>query len=407
MQQFTTDKLAASNVLSLEDISKIPAPDPKFFRSQDASTHIHSLLDSEHVLWVKSGRSAIYLTLRHLNIGKGDYVLVPSYHCPTMVAPIVELGAKPLFYPIHADGTACIEHLTSLAPDHIRAILAVHFFGTPRHMRALREWSNQRGLALIEDCAHTMFGSVDGKPVGTWGDFAIGSLTKFLPVTEGGLLVSQSEELSTLPLSDRALKNEIKSFADMLELMSLRPNAGLLSLPIKVLFKIKKRIRGNRASTLSCPASDDEINRPREAWDGFSLDVQQATSKLARTTRWVCSHINLNETARQRRNNAQLLINKLKNTSGAHALSSTIADDEVPYVVPFWVDNPEPVYRQLKAMRFPVYRWDRLWPDVPHLPNDQGLLWSRHVFQLVCHQSQTEQDIQRMADAFRQACQQN
>src|SRR5262252_9349500 len=54
------------------------------------------------VIFASSGRAAIFLGLEALGVGPGDRVLVPTYHCPTMIAPIVRLGAKPLFYPINA-----------------------------------------------------------------------------------------------------------------------------------------------------------------------------------------------------------------------------------------------------------------------------------------------------------------
>ena len=389
----------------LADLSRIPFLEPEWLSLGYLNGSCHNLMQRTHVLPVTSGRAAIYLALRALNVGPGSTVLVPSYHCPTMIAPIVALGARPQFYPITASGCVDQNYLDALPPDGVRAIIAAHFFGLPRPMQALRTWCTQRGVALVEDCAHTLYGTSDGKPVGAWGDFAIGSLTKFLPVTEGGVLVSNHEPVEEIALQPRQTKDQVRILADLLELLTCRKGAGLLSAPLRGLFLLKKKLRSPKQSTVASTESD--IDRPREAWDGFKIDVNFATTRPAHATEWLARHIDLDKVATLRRNNARQLLDALSHMQGAHALVDQLPEHAVPYVLPFWVDNPEPVYRRLKAMRFPVYRWDRLWPDVPSLPKDQGPLWSRHVFQLVCHQSQTEQDIQRMADAFRQACQQN
>jgi dTDP-4-amino-4,6-dideoxygalactose transaminase len=145
-----------------------------------------SFIDLARRQYTTSGRSAIFLALEALGIGAGDLVLVPSYHCPTMIAPVVTLGAKPLFYPIDDDGSPSRTWLDTLDTTGVRALLVAHFFGLPQPMALLRRWCDGRGVLLVEDCAHALFGRSDGHPVGSWGDAAIASLTKFLPVNEGG-----------------------------------------------------------------------------------------------------------------------------------------------------------------------------------------------------------------------------
>jgi hypothetical protein len=51
---------------------------------------------------------------------------------------------------------------------------------------------------LIEDCAHTFDSKLDGKLVGTFGDFAIYSLSKIFPMEEGGIIVGNTLRLSEL-----------------------------------------------------------------------------------------------------------------------------------------------------------------------------------------------------------------
>src|SRR3990172_1308016 len=135
-----------------------------------------SILDSRYLVYTTSGRAAIALALRFLGVGRGDRVLVPSYNCPTMVAPVLRLGAKPVFFPLTAQGGPALDRLEHVGLDGVRAILVAHYFGLPQPFAAVRAFCDAHGIALIEDCAHMFFGTVDGSPVGSWGDLAIASL---------------------------------------------------------------------------------------------------------------------------------------------------------------------------------------------------------------------------------------
>ena len=92
----------------------------------------------------------------------------------------------PFFYPLDGNGAPRLDWIRQQNLQGVRAILVAHFFGLPQPLAAIRQWCDQRGIRLIEDCAHALFGRSDGKAIGSWGDVAIGSLTKFHPVPEGG-----------------------------------------------------------------------------------------------------------------------------------------------------------------------------------------------------------------------------
>ncbi len=75
----------------------------------------------------------------------------------------------------------------------------------------------------------------------------------------------------------------------------------------------------------------------------------------------------------------------------------------VPYVFPLWVDEPDAPYYALKAAGVPVFRWDRLWPGTPFLPGDEGYAWSRHILQLPCHQDLSAADLDWLVGKVDQA----
>ena len=136
------------------------------------SVALPSVEDLPHVVMTSSGRAAIYQALRQLNLPAGSKVLLPTYHCPTMVAPVLLAGLEPVFYAVREDGLPDVTSLSRPEAANGRVVLTAHYFGLTRSLHEVRAWCDERGAALIEDCAHAFFGMAGERPVGAWGDYA-------------------------------------------------------------------------------------------------------------------------------------------------------------------------------------------------------------------------------------------
>jgi perosamine synthetase len=108
------------------------------------------------------------------------------------------VGAKPIF--------ADIEDKTfGLNPEDVRdkitkktkAIIPVHYGGSPCLIRELKEIAEDRGLLLIEDAAEAFGATVKNKKVGTFGDSGVLSFcqNKIITTGEGGAVVTDSKEI--------------------------------------------------------------------------------------------------------------------------------------------------------------------------------------------------------------------
>lgn len=106
------------------------------------------LLDLPGCTLTTSGRAAILLALEALGIGRGDPVLLPSYHCPTMAAPADAIGAEPRFYAINERGTPELQAIEREGTDGVRAMLVAHLFGLPQPLARIRQWCDARGIAF-------------------------------------------------------------------------------------------------------------------------------------------------------------------------------------------------------------------------------------------------------------------
>lgn len=140
-----------------------------------------------------SGTAALHLTLRAMNIGEGDEVIIPSYVCSALLNAVHYVGATPV--PADIDPATC-----NLDPADVkkrltartRAIIAPHLFGLPVDLDDLLGLN----IPVIEDCAQAVGSTYRGNPVGSFGYAAVFSFyaTKVMTTGEGGMVVSNSTE---------------------------------------------------------------------------------------------------------------------------------------------------------------------------------------------------------------------
>lgn len=347
------------------------------------------------VTFTTSGRAAILAALNALGLGPGDKVLVPTYHCPTMIAPAVVVGATPVFYPITARGAADLAWLSRQSLAGVRALLAAHFFGVPQPMRALRRFCDTHGIALIEDCAHAFFGVSDGRVVGGWGDFAIASLTKFFPVNEGGLLISQPPHPAPTLARTASWQEEMRSLIDALELGAHHARFAGANVLLNGAFSLKRTLKRPLRHTAPAPDAtalpiDPQLLRP----------LRQCT----RVAQWIFRRTHQARIIERRRHHYSQLVAMLSDTPGLTALTPRLPDGAAPYVMPLLVRTGDPAYHALRAAQIPVFRWCQPWPGTPDLPGDAAPRWARELFQLGCHQDLSERAIAHIADTVKRLC---
>ncbi len=357
---------------------------------------IPSVTGNPHIVYTTSGRAAIELALRVLGFGAGERVLVPTYHCPTMISPVVRLGGEPTFFPVTASGAPDIDYLERQDLRGVRAMLVAHYFGFVQPLSMVRAFCDARGIALIEDCAHAFFGASEGHPVGRWGTLAIASLTKFFPVAEGGCLVSTSLSLADCELAPRGTFAELKSVVDALEVGARHRRFRGLNAVLRGIFGLKELARGRRWTPE--PGADDESSAPPSVDD---TSVAAPAGRLTRSSRWIAETAHRSRIVELRRRNYRLLSELLRDLPGATAFRQHLPEHCVPYVFPLRVASPLERYRALRAASVPLFRWDRLWPGTPAIEGDHGCAWSTEMFQLACHQDLAEDEVRDIAATVR------
>lgn len=357
-----------------------------------------SLLDLPAVRFTTSGRAAIWHALRLIGLKPGDRVLMPSYHCMSMIAPVVLLGGEVAFYPIMADGSADMAYLRYATRPPVRAILAAHFFGLPRAMQPIRQLCDEQGIAFIEDCAHALWGQHAGSTVGALGDYAIGSMTKFFPVPEGGCIASFRHSLEGVQLRSASVRRELKVLVDVLERATRFERLRGANQALNVLWQIKAVLRPRYRRGVDDGPKDLLAAQAALA----DLDVAQAGIAMSRAALAVVRHTRMDWTFETRRAHFARLLTCSMRLKGAQPLAPSIPGEAAPYVFPLWADEPDRGFAALRDRGIAVFRWDWRWPGTPQDPSDYGNIWAHHVLQLPCHQDLSTYDMDYIERALAQ-----
>ena len=175
-------------------------------------------LGTGHAVATSSCTGAMHMGLAALGVGPGDEVILADTNWVATAAPIVHLGATPIFVDILPDSW-CIDPAEAerrITPK-TKAIIATHIYGNLCDMDRLLEIGRRHGIAIIEDAAEAIGSSWHGRRAGSMGLFGTFSFhgTKTLTTGEGGMFVTSDtalfEKVLTLSNHGRA-RNQKKQF---------------------------------------------------------------------------------------------------------------------------------------------------------------------------------------------------
>src|SRR5262245_22065894 len=153
-----------------------------------------------HRLPFYRARNAIYHLFRALlETNPGLTVLAPDYNSGNEILAMRAAGAELHYCPVPRNMT--------LDPDEVERychvynpdlLYVIHYAGWPQPMTELVDLCRRRGMLLVEDCALSLLSEVDGRPLGSFGDWSVFCLYKTLPLPNGALLIQNGPRLEAL-----------------------------------------------------------------------------------------------------------------------------------------------------------------------------------------------------------------
>jgi dTDP-4-amino-4,6-dideoxygalactose transaminase len=148
-----------------------------------------ALIPLRHFIVTGFARNALFLLIKALRLSSSDEIIIPAFTCSIIRHTIEESGVKPVPVDAEDDGLNIDpEKIKKSITSRTKAIYVVHTYGTAAQIDAICSIAKRYNLIVIEDLAHAPFSLYKGKPLGTYGDFAVLSFTKKNINFEGGAI---------------------------------------------------------------------------------------------------------------------------------------------------------------------------------------------------------------------------
>ncbi len=166
--------------------------------SEACKKYLEKEFQGSTVFLTPSATQAIEISAILAGISPGDEVIMPSFTYVSSANPFVLFGAKIVFVDICPDTmnlNPCL--LEAALTEKTKAILPVHYGGVAANMTEITAFAKKHNLFVIEDAAHALGSSFNGKPLGTMGDTACISFhfTKNIQCGEGGALIINNKSI--------------------------------------------------------------------------------------------------------------------------------------------------------------------------------------------------------------------
>jgi len=168
-------------------------------KNKEFEEKLAKYLRVKYVVAVNSCTSGLFLSLKALNIGEGDEVIIPTYTFCASANVVEHLNAKPVFVDVEPNTMLIdVEKMEEKITDRTKAIMPVHFAGQPADLDKILKIAREYQVEVIEDAAHAIGAEFDGKKIGgfslttSFSFYAIKNMT----TGDGGAVATNNDEIA-------------------------------------------------------------------------------------------------------------------------------------------------------------------------------------------------------------------
>ena len=168
-------------------------PEPSLLEQEFAS-----YVGSKYCVAVSSCGAAMLIALKSLGVKAGDKVLTSTFTLSPVPGAIAHAGADAILIETTPDYMTDMADLAfKAATSGAKVFLLSHMRGHIADLEAVKAICDRHGIAIIEDCAHTMGAKWDGQYTGPWGRVGCFSAQTYKHINsgEGGLLVTDDDDV--------------------------------------------------------------------------------------------------------------------------------------------------------------------------------------------------------------------
>lgn len=157
------------------------------------SDYLTDAFPEKHYSFTFGGYYSILQILKTIKVQTNEFVLLPSYLCPTILIPFKKCMVTYQFYRIRENFEIDIEDIEKKIKPNVKALLFINYFGFPENpkVRSFLNALKSQGVLIVEDCVQSFFSDIPAI-----GDFIFNSFRKFLPL-DGSVILSDKSVAPT------------------------------------------------------------------------------------------------------------------------------------------------------------------------------------------------------------------
>lgn len=282
-----------------------------------------------------SGREALLYGIRLLDNLSGK-IHIPAYCCRSVLSPLKKLRLNTKFYDV---GNHLEPIMDNIEFDRGDIFLLIHYFGIPQDALSIDQLCRERGMVLIEDCAHALPDPEARHTMGSTGAFSIYSLRKQLPVPDGGVLVVNDSKAKD-HVAGLALPKLRRTPAKKWLINSLDRFAFTVRLPNTLILKDTLRdILGSTDNVFYARISDD------------------AVPEISRITAQVLGQMDINSIVKIRRENYYCMVDYLSGIQGITVPFPSLPEGAVPQAFPVLLNDADRICAFMRKKGIGAGRW--------------------------------------------------
>lgn len=259
------------------------------------------------VKFTLSGRTSIYYVLKNILLKNNvQKVYMPSYSCSSMVQAFNDLGIEVEYYDVYYNEG--LKYNIDIEDD-CDIFFAMNYFGySMTNMEEYIKKFKEKGKIVIEDVTHSVLSK---KGYSQHSDYLVGSLRKWFPVSSGGFAVAMNSKFEL----------EVEN----------KQNEELIKTKTEAMQNKKQYIENKNSSKEYFLNQYTKSNKILENdYKDYSIDEKSFE---------IIMGIDLEKIKNQRRENAKLIYEKLKNVLDIRFLIDSYNEDDCLLFVPILIKN--------------------------------------------------------------------
>jgi perosamine synthetase len=336
--EIRTDMLSAHPKLHFRDLSRTKRESLRY------------LAESGDIRYTYNARGGLYQLLRALHAAGVGSVLVPAFHCTSVVEPVVHAGYRPVFYRIKRDLSIDFEDLERKMTKEVVAVLVVHFCGFPANIGPVIRLANTVGALVIEDWAHSFLTGEGESLPGEHGDASIYSFYKLIPSQIGGAFRVNRRRICVPSTKEQVrVRESVVLLKRMLEQCLENSEDGFISSLLLSLEQMRVRYK-KRIAPLSLA---ENIYGMTTA--AFREDL--ALAGMPWYAKAILKGSDFKAIAAKRRQNYSLLSSRLNGNTFVQKPFALLPDGVCPWAYPVFLRDRNKYDYLLRTMGVPLYTY--------------------------------------------------